>query len=71
MAFGGVEIGRHIAELAAMAIPMRTVLVPPRAWSLSPIPVQTTARIGTSNAAVAVLEMKLERMYIRVFLIGI
>ena len=35
MAFGGVEIGRHIAELAAMAIPMRTVLVPPRAWSLA------------------------------------
>ena len=61
MAFGGVDIGKHIAVDAAMAIPIRTVLVPPIPPSLSPIPRQTTARIGTNKAAVAVFEMKLER----------
>ena len=60
MAFGGVDIGKHIAVDAAMAIPMRTVLVPPISPSLSPIPRQTTARIGTNKAAVAVFEIKLE-----------
>jgi len=30
-------------------------------WSLSPIPVHTTARIGTSRAAVAAFEMKFDR----------
>lgn len=61
MAFGGVEIGKHIAVDAAIAIPMMMVLVPPIESSLSPIPRQTTARIGTNNAAVAVFEMKFER----------
>ena len=61
MAFGGVDIGKHIAVDAAMAIPIRTVLVPPIPPSLSPIPRQTTARMGTNKAAVAVFEMKLER----------
>ncbi len=60
MAFGGVEIGKHIADDAARAIPIRTVGVPPIAAKRSPIPVHTTARIGTSNAAVAVLEMKFD-----------
>lgn len=61
MAFGGVEIGRHIAEEAESAMPMSTVDVPPILSRRSPMPVQTTARIGTSNAAVAVLDMKLDR----------
>ena len=61
MAFGGVEIGRHMAADADMAMPMRTVGVPPMAASLSPIPVHTVVRIGTSSAAVAVFEMKLLR----------
>ena len=59
IALGGVEMGRHMALDAARAIPMMTVEVPPMAPSLSPIPVQTTARIGTSRAAVAVLLIKL------------
>ena len=62
MALGGVLIGRHIAVEAAMAIPISTVGVPPIPARLSPIPLQTTARIGTSKAAVAVLEIKLESM---------
>ena len=61
MAFGGVEIGRHIALDAAKAMPIIIVEVPPMALSLSPIPVHTTARIGTSRAAVAVFEMKFDR----------
>ncbi len=59
MAFGGVLIGRHIAALAAIAIPTKTVTVPPIIFKPSPIPLHTTARIGRSRAAVAVLEMKL------------
>ena len=51
-----------MAVEAAMAMPIRTVGVPPIPAKLSPIPLQTTARIGTNKAAVAVLEMKLERM---------
>ena len=61
MALGGVEIGRHIAAEAERAIPIRIVDVPPTGSRLAPIPLQTTARIGTSRAAVAVLEMKFER----------
>ena len=61
IALGGVEMGRHMALDAARAIPMMTVEVPPMAPSLSPIPVQTTARIGTRRAAVAVLLIKLLR----------
>ena len=61
MALGGVEIGKHIAQDAAIAIPTKTMLVPPMPSNLLPIPRHTTARIGTSNAAVAVFEMKLER----------
>ena len=62
MAFGGVLIGKLIATDAAMAIPMSTVGVPPMLSSAPPIPLQTTARIGTSNAAVAVFEMKFDSM---------
>ena len=60
MAFGGVLMGRHMAVEAAIAIPMSTVGVPPIPDKLSPIPLHTTVRIGTSNAAVAVFEIKLE-----------
>ena len=59
IALGGVLIGKHIAALAAMAIPMSTVEVPPIAPNAPPIPLQTTAKIGTKSAAVAVFEMKL------------
>ena len=59
-AFGGVEMGSTIALDAATAMPMSTVGVPPMAASLSPIPEQTTARIGISRAAVAEFEMKFE-----------
>ena len=60
-AFGGVLIGRIIADEDAMAIEMSMVGVPPTASSLSPIPEQTIAMIGMSRAAVALLLMKLER----------
>ena len=60
-AFGGVLIGRIIADEDAMAIEMSMVGVPPTASSLSPIPEQTMAMIGMSRAAVALLLMKLER----------
>ena len=59
MALGGVEIGSIMAQLAAIAIPMIIVGVPPIGDSLSPIPWHTTVRIGIRSAAVAVLEMKL------------
>ncbi len=61
MALGGVEMGKHIAELAATAIPTSTVTVPPIVARESPMPLQTVARIGTRSAAVAVFEMKFER----------
>mgnify|MGYP006374067039 FL=1 len=61
MALGGVEIGRHMAADAERAIPRRIVDVPPTGSRLAPIPLQTTARIGTSSAAVAVFDMKLLR----------
>lgn len=61
IAFGGVLIGKHMAALAAMAMPTRTVTVPPIDPRLSPIPLQTTAKIGSKSAAVAVLLMKLLR----------
>ena len=59
-AFGGVEIGRIMADEAAMATPINTVPVPPIGASLSPIAPQTTARIGISRAAVAEFEMKVD-----------
>ena len=61
MAFGGVEIGKHMAEEAAMAIPINIVDVPPMELRVSPMPAHTTLNIGTSKAAVAVLEMKLDK----------
>ena len=61
MAFGGVEIGKHMAEEAAMAIPMSIVDVPPMELRVSPMPAHTTLKIGTNKAAVAVLEMKLDK----------
>ena len=62
MALGGVEMGSVMATDAATAMPMSTVGVPPILLSESPMPLHTTARIGTSSAAVAVLDMKLERI---------
>ncbi len=60
-ALGGVEMGRIMALLDAMATPIRTVEVPPMAASLSPMAVQTTTRMGISRAAVAECEIRLER----------
>jgi hypothetical protein len=60
MALGGVLMGRHIAHEAAMAIPIRIAEVPPMIFKESPMPWQTTARIGINRAAVAVFEIKLE-----------
>ena len=59
MALGGVEMGSDMAHEAATAMPMSTVDVPPMASRRLPMPWQTTVRMGMSNAAVAVLEMKL------------
>ena len=61
MALGGVEIGRHIAADAAMAMPTMIVDEPPIIFSLSPIPAHTTVRIGIIRAAVAVLLIKLDK----------
>ena len=60
-AFGGVLIGRIIADEDAMAIEMSIVAVPPTASSLSPIPELTIAMIGMRRAEVALLLMRLER----------
>ena len=60
MALGGVEIGSVIASDAAMAVPKSSVLSPPTARRVSPMPEPTAQRIGMSRAAVAELEMKLE-----------
>ena len=60
MALGGVLMGRHMETEAAMAIPMSTVFTPPMELMESPIALQTTAKMGTKRAAVAVLEIKLE-----------
>ena len=47
---------------AAIAIPISTVGVPPILSRDGPIPLHTTARIGTRRAAVAVFDMKLDKM---------
>ncbi len=58
-AFGGVEIGRHIASEADIATPTRRVLRPPIAMNPSAAvgssrsAVPTTARIGTIRFAAA------------------
>ena len=62
MAFGGVEMGSVIASEAAIAVPKRRQRSPPISRSLSPIPTPTAQRIGMRRAAVAELEMKLERV---------
>ena len=68
MAFGGVEIGKHIAMDAQTAIKTIIARVPPRARNEtlfeaagSAIPVATTIRIGIRRAAVAELLMKFDR----------
>ena len=60
-AFGGVEIGKIIALLDAIATPMSTVDVPPIAARLSPMAVHTTTNIGINRAAVAECEIRLDR----------
>ena len=60
MALGGVLMGKHIAAEAAIATPIKMVAPPPIALRLLPIPLQTTAKIGTKRAAVAVFEIKFE-----------
>ena len=68
MAFGGVEIGKHIAIDAHTAMNEIIALVPPRAMKLalfaaagSAMPCATTINIGISKAAVAELLMKFDR----------
>ena len=61
MALGGVLIGSDIAQLAATAMPRIMVEVPPLGTSASPITSHTKVKIGISNAAVAVFEIKLLR----------
>lgn len=68
IAFGGVEIGRHIANEAAVATKMIIAFVPPKATNAallaaagSAIAEATTIRIGMRRAAVAELLMKFER----------
>ena len=68
MAFGGVEMGKHIAIEAQTAMNVIIAFVPPRArnWALlaaagSAIPCAITINIGISKAAVAELLMKFER----------
>ena len=60
-AFGGVDMGYTMALLEAMATPISTMAVPTMGASLSPMALQTTARIGISRAAVAEFEMKFDR----------
>ena len=68
MAFGGVDIGKHIAMEAQTAMKEIMAFVPPAARNCallaadgSAMPSATTIRIGISRAAVAELLMKLER----------
>ena len=58
-ALGGVEIGKHIANEAAIATPTSKVREPPIVANSGEASA-TTARIGMSNAAVAVLLIKFE-----------
>ena len=68
MAFGGVEMGNSMAMEAQQAMKIIMALVPPMArnWALlaasgSAMPLATTIRMGMRRAAVALLEMKLDR----------
>ena len=68
MAFGGVEIGKHMAMDAQTATNEIIALVPPSEMNEAllaaaglAIPSAMTIRIGISRAAVAELLMKLER----------
>ena len=66
-AFGGVEIGRHIASDAEIATPTMRLfnqtmaMNPSAAEGSSRSAVPTTARIGTIRFAAAEFEMKFER----------
>ena len=57
---GGVDIGIVMASDAESATPMSSVRTPPTESSCGPIATPTEQRIGTSNAAVAELEMKFD-----------
>ena len=62
MALGGVEIGKVMANEAAIAVTKRRARIPPTATRVSPIPIPTAQRIGIMRAAVAELEIKLLRV---------
>ena len=51
MAFGGVEIGRSIANEVEAATQTNKVVTPPKAPNCSLIAVPTTAKIGISKFA--------------------
>ena len=58
-ALGGVLIGNIIANDEPIATPINQVSTPPKEDRFSRILLPAMARMGTSNAAVAVCEMKL------------
>lgn len=58
-ALGGVLIGNIIASDDPMATPINKVSTPPNDDRFSRMLIPAMARIGTSNAAVAVCEIKL------------
>ena len=58
-ALGGVLIGNIIANDEPIATPINKVSTPPKEDRFSRMLLPAMARMGTSNAAVAVCEMKL------------
>ena len=58
-ALGGVLIGNIIANDEPIATPINKVSTPPKEDRFSRMLLHAMARMGTSNAAVAVCEMKL------------
>ena len=60
MAFGGVLMGRAIANDAESAIPINNVPIPPYSSSMGPIPFPTAARIGIIRAAAAEFEINVD-----------
>lgn len=53
IAFGGVEIGKHIAKDAERAKPTNKVVAPPNGANSASIPCATATKIGINKAAVA------------------
>ena len=57
-AFGGVLIGKTIANEEPIATPINKVATPPNGANCPLIAVPAVPKIGTNNAAVAVWEIK-------------